>query len=71
MKNQAQFNPVPFLRYLANQVIRQGGKIYEQTTVVGVEKGSPAIMSYPPRIFHSMTQTVFILRDCMPSGLMY
>ncbi|WP_152379510.1 FAD-dependent oxidoreductase [Paenibacillus brasilensis] len=44
MKNQAQFNPVPFLKHLANQVIRQGGKIYEQTTVVGVEKGSPAII---------------------------
>jgi len=45
MKNQAQFNPVPFLRYLANQVIRQGGKIYEQTTVVDVEKGNPAIIT--------------------------
>ncbi|WP_068497997.1 FAD-dependent oxidoreductase [Paenibacillus kribbensis] len=44
MKNQAQFNPVPFLRYLANQVIRQGGKIYEHTTVVGMEKGNPAII---------------------------
>ncbi|MFD1463102.1 FAD-dependent oxidoreductase [Paenibacillus farraposensis] len=44
MEKQAQFNPVPFLRYLANQVIRQGGKIYEQTTVVGVEKGNPAIV---------------------------
>ncbi|WP_226003017.1 FAD-dependent oxidoreductase [Paenibacillus sp. BJ-4] len=44
MKNQAQFNPVPFLKHLANQVIRQGGEIYEQTTVVGVEKGNPAII---------------------------
>lgn len=45
MANQAQFNPIPFLRYLANQVIRQGGKIYEQTTVVGVDKGTPSIIN--------------------------
>ncbi|AJE51782.1 FAD-dependent oxidoreductase [Paenibacillus polymyxa] len=45
MENQAQFNPIPFLRYLANQVIRQGGKIYEQTTVVGVDKGTPSIIN--------------------------
>jgi glycine/D-amino acid oxidase-like deaminating enzyme/nitrite reductase/ring-hydroxylating ferredoxin subunit len=42
MNNQAQFNPVAFLRHLAEHLIQKGGQIYDQTTVVGVEKGNPA-----------------------------
>ncbi|WNQ13854.1 FAD-dependent oxidoreductase [Paenibacillus aurantius] len=38
MKNQAQFNPVPFLKHLAGHIIRMGGRIYENTTVNGVSK---------------------------------
>ncbi|MCS7460883.1 FAD-dependent oxidoreductase [Paenibacillus doosanensis] len=35
MKRQARFNPVPFLARLAEEIIRLGGQIFEQTTVVG------------------------------------
>lgn len=34
MKQQARFNPVPFLVRLAEEIIRLGGHIYEQTTVI-------------------------------------
>jgi glycine/D-amino acid oxidase-like deaminating enzyme/nitrite reductase/ring-hydroxylating ferredoxin subunit len=44
MKNQAQFNPVPFLTHLADHIIQLGGQIYEQTTVVGVTKENPAMV---------------------------
>lgn len=42
MKNQAQFDPIPFIKHLAHAFIQLGGQIFEQTTVVGVEKGIPA-----------------------------
>ncbi|WP_036745493.1 FAD-dependent oxidoreductase [Paenibacillus sp. UNC451MF] len=34
MKNQVRFNPVPFLIRLAEEIIRLGGQIFEQTTVI-------------------------------------
>ncbi|MBA2940927.1 FAD-dependent oxidoreductase [Paenibacillus sp. CGMCC 1.16610] len=42
MKNQAQFDPIPFLKHIAQAFIQLGGQIFEQTTVVGVDKGTPA-----------------------------
>ncbi|MDF2921675.1 MAG: (2Fe-2S)-binding protein [Paenibacillaceae bacterium] len=44
MKNQAQFNPVPFLLYLIQQILRHGGQFYSHTTVNGIEKGQPAVV---------------------------
>ncbi|NOU75858.1 FAD-dependent oxidoreductase [Paenibacillus sp. LMG 31458] len=43
MKNQAQFNPMPYLLYLVNHATqRQGCQIYEHTTAVSIDKGNPA-----------------------------
>ncbi|CAG7649140.1 FAD-dependent oxidoreductase [Paenibacillus allorhizosphaerae] len=42
MKNQAQFNPMPYLTHLLEQATQHGCQVYEQTTAVSVEKGSPA-----------------------------
>jgi glycine/D-amino acid oxidase-like deaminating enzyme/nitrite reductase/ring-hydroxylating ferredoxin subunit len=42
MKNQAQFHPLSFLSFLVDEIVRMGGRIYEQTTVVGVTKEQPA-----------------------------
>ncbi|MGQ3478716.1 FAD-dependent oxidoreductase [Paenibacillus sp. TY11] len=73
MKKQAQFNPVPFLKYLAGEVLRQGGEIYEQTTVVGVEKGNPAIIKTREGIkitcSHVVSSSHFPFND--PSGLYF
>ncbi|MBB6732346.1 FAD-dependent oxidoreductase [Cohnella zeiphila] len=45
MKNQAQFNPVPYLSHLANESAQKHGcQIYEQTTAVSIEKGDPAVV---------------------------
>jgi glycine/D-amino acid oxidase-like deaminating enzyme/nitrite reductase/ring-hydroxylating ferredoxin subunit len=44
MNKQAQFDPIPFLKHLTQAFIQLGGQIYEQTTVVGVEKGTPATL---------------------------
>jgi glycine/D-amino acid oxidase-like deaminating enzyme/nitrite reductase/ring-hydroxylating ferredoxin subunit len=44
MRNQAQFNPVPFLTHLADHIVQKGGHIYEQTTVTGVTKENPAVV---------------------------
>ncbi|NOV02296.1 FAD-dependent oxidoreductase [Paenibacillus planticolens] len=42
MKNQAQFNPIPYLLHLVHHAVEQGCQIYEQTTAVSIEKGNPA-----------------------------
>jgi glycine/D-amino acid oxidase-like deaminating enzyme len=43
MKNQAQFNPMPYLLHLVNHAAqRQGCQIYEHTTAVSIEEGNPA-----------------------------
>jgi glycine/D-amino acid oxidase-like deaminating enzyme/nitrite reductase/ring-hydroxylating ferredoxin subunit len=44
MKNQAQFNPVPYLVRLAELVVEQGGQIYEHTTAVKLDDGTPAVV---------------------------
>ncbi|WP_217557082.1 FAD-dependent oxidoreductase [Paenibacillus sp. GbtcB18] len=44
MKNQAQYNPVPFLIHLAQEIVRKGGRIFEETTVTGYEPGSPSVL---------------------------
>lgn len=41
MKDQAQFNPVPFLVRLTEELGRMGALIFEDTTVVGVTKEKP------------------------------
>lgn len=45
MKDQAQFNPVPFLVKLTEELVRMGAQIYEDTTVVGVMKDKPATVN--------------------------
>ncbi|TDF92804.1 FAD-dependent oxidoreductase [Paenibacillus piri] len=45
MRNQAQFNPIPYLTYLVNDAVQQQGcQIYEHTTAVSMEKGNPATL---------------------------
>ncbi|TXK84829.1 FAD-dependent oxidoreductase [Paenibacillus sp. N3.4] len=44
MKDQAQFNPVPFLIRLIQEIVRMGGQIFEQTTVVGSTLEKPSIV---------------------------
>jgi glycine/D-amino acid oxidase-like deaminating enzyme/nitrite reductase/ring-hydroxylating ferredoxin subunit len=41
MNSQAQFNPVLYLLHLVEYITGHGGKIYEQTTAMTVEKGTP------------------------------
>lgn len=41
LRDQAQFNPVPYLRSLAEEVGSAGGHVCQQTRVVGIEDGSP------------------------------
>ncbi|MVO98360.1 FAD-dependent oxidoreductase [Paenibacillus sp. N10] len=52
MKNQAQFNPVPFLIRLVQEFIGMGGQIFEQTTVVGAALEKPLLVKtkHGPRI---------------------
>ncbi|CAG7640347.1 Cytochrome b6-f complex iron-sulfur subunit [Paenibacillus solanacearum] len=43
MKQQARFNPVPYLTHLLRQATEQYGcQVYEHSTAVNLEKGSPA-----------------------------
>ncbi|MFD0675639.1 MULTISPECIES: FAD-dependent oxidoreductase [unclassified Paenibacillus] len=42
MPDQARFNPVAYLTFLINQIIKQGGQIYEHTEAINVEKGNLA-----------------------------
>ena len=39
MKNQAQFHPLLYLKTLLEKFVEMGGKLYEQTTAMDVEKG--------------------------------
>ena len=39
MKNQAQFHPLLYLKTLLEKFVEMGGKVYEQTTAMDVEKG--------------------------------
>lgn len=39
MKNQAQFHPLLYLKILLEKFVEMGGKVYEQTTAIDVEKG--------------------------------
>ncbi|CFX00568.1 FAD dependent oxidoreductase [Syntrophomonas zehnderi OL-4] len=39
--DQAQFHPLKYLLVLAQEVINQGGSIFEQTPVINIEKDSP------------------------------
>ncbi|WP_282937004.1 FAD-dependent oxidoreductase [Paenibacillus sp. RC67] len=52
MKNQACFNPVPFLIRLTEEIIRMGGQIFEQTTVVEstLEKQSIVRTKHGPEV---------------------
>ena len=38
MKNQAQFHPLLYLKTLLEKFVEMGGKVYEQTTAMDVEK---------------------------------
>lgn len=42
MNDQARFNPVPYLTHLVDQIVKQGGQIYELTAAATVDKGKPA-----------------------------
>lgn len=42
MNNQAQFNPVTYLKALIELAEKQGVKIYENTAAISVDKGNPA-----------------------------
>ncbi|TVY09256.1 FAD-dependent oxidoreductase [Paenibacillus cremeus] len=39
MKNQARFNPIPYLLHLLEQAAAHGVQIFENTTAISVEKG--------------------------------
>ncbi|EFM12981.1 FAD dependent oxidoreductase [Paenibacillus curdlanolyticus YK9] len=41
MTNQARFHPVAYLKHLLQRFIDKGGLVYEQTTALSVEHGSP------------------------------
>ncbi|CAM3444801.1 FAD-dependent oxidoreductase [Paenibacillus lupini] len=46
MESQAQFHPLNYLIKLVDEFIKQGGKIYEQTTAVDVEQvDTPKVMT--------------------------
>lgn len=46
MKNQAQFHPLKYLTTLVNQIIKEGGQIFEQTTAVDVEtRNQPTVFT--------------------------
>ncbi|GAA4836188.1 FAD-dependent oxidoreductase [Paenibacillus vulneris] len=44
MNRQARFNPVPFLVKLAEEIIRMGGHLYEETTVIESTLETPAVV---------------------------
>ncbi|WP_226034763.1 FAD-dependent oxidoreductase [Aquibacillus saliphilus] len=39
MKNQAQFHPIQYLKYMVEYITKNGGQIYEHTTATDVENG--------------------------------
>jgi glycine/D-amino acid oxidase-like deaminating enzyme/nitrite reductase/ring-hydroxylating ferredoxin subunit len=41
VENQAQFHPLKYLAGLADEVVAQGGKIYEHVKVIAVDDGAP------------------------------
>lgn len=44
MHQQAQFHPAKYLNYLVNEILRAGGKIFENTRVTGIDHGKePAV----------------------------
>ncbi|WP_409250732.1 FAD-dependent oxidoreductase [Bacillus sp. SCS-153A] len=44
MHNQAQFHPVKYLNYLVEEILRAGGKIFENTRVTDIDHGKhPAV----------------------------
>lgn len=48
-QNQAQFHPRKYLLALANEFINLGGRIYEDTRIVDLEKGTHIILSSDKR----------------------
>lgn len=44
MKEQARFNPVPYLIRLIQEIVQMGGQIYEGTTVIGATQEKPSII---------------------------
>lgn len=45
MRNQAQFHPLKFLRYLVDAFTEMGGQIYENTTAVDIEEGNEPVVT--------------------------
>ncbi|RKP58124.1 FAD-dependent oxidoreductase [Cohnella endophytica] len=43
MKDQARFHPVPYLSRLAEEFVRLGGHIYENTMIETIKEGSPSV----------------------------
>lgn len=44
MKNQAQFNPVAYLKPLVENTIEKGGQVFENTVAIDVQKGSRPVV---------------------------
>lgn len=42
MKRQARFHPVPYAAFLASEIVRMGGEVYEETTADKFHEGEPA-----------------------------
>ncbi|WP_246031574.1 FAD-dependent oxidoreductase [Salibacterium salarium] len=45
MKNQAQFHPLHYLKHLIQEVLDNGGRIYEKTTAVNVENSDATVVT--------------------------
>lgn len=44
MNDQAQFNPVPYLRSLAEEAAANGGHVHQDTRVTGIDEGEPCVV---------------------------
>ena len=82
MKNQAQFHPLLYLKTLLEKFVEMGGKVYEQTTAMDVEKeilhkslqrADIALLVNMLSLVHTflfMMRIAFSLRECTQNALM-
>ncbi|EKV27656.1 hypothetical protein C882_1251 [Caenispirillum salinarum AK4] len=45
VNDQAQFNPVPYLRSLAEEADANGGHVHQETRVTGIDEGEPSVVT--------------------------
>lgn len=44
MKGQSHFDPIPYLAALSDRIVKRDGQIYENTAIIGMDKGASTVL---------------------------